>query len=182
MDYADLFICVAPWRRPFYPLPPCRWLSGYICIKESTIRLKFPRPIYASVLPESLPDQAAPSSSDSLWQNAERRCDVHGLALWFDVLFQGSTKQTWLSTAPGLPTTHWSALGLTCLPSNFIKRAPHHSLIYLLEAKPCVSSLERDRYPCDKSPLWFSIHFVFWTHCSSCIAQKHQHLIFLSIV
>ena len=33
--------------------------------------------------------------------------DVHGVAAWFDVLFDGSTSQRWLSTAPGLPTTHW---------------------------------------------------------------------------
>lgn len=41
---------------------------------------------------------------------AERQCDIHGLALWFDVLFKGSTSQRWLSTAPGLPTTHWFQL------------------------------------------------------------------------
>nr|XP_024382511.1 probable histone-arginine methyltransferase CARM1 [Physcomitrium patens]XP_024382520.1 probable histone-arginine methyltransferase CARM1 [Physcomitrium patens]XP_024382531.1 probable histone-arginine methyltransferase CARM1 [Physcomitrium patens]PNR61929.1 hypothetical protein PHYPA_000353 [Physcomitrium patens] len=32
---------------------------------------------------------------------------VHGLACWFDVLFDGSTVQRWLTTAPGSPTTHW---------------------------------------------------------------------------
>jgi histone-arginine methyltransferase CARM1 len=35
---------------------------------------------------------------------------VHGLACWFDVLFDGSTAQRWLSTAPGAPTTHWYQL------------------------------------------------------------------------
>ncbi|CAD6222631.1 unnamed protein product [Miscanthus lutarioriparius] len=35
---------------------------------------------------------------------------VHGLACWFDVLFNGSTVQRWLSTAPGSPTTHWYQL------------------------------------------------------------------------
>ncbi|XP_018826128.1 probable histone-arginine methyltransferase 1.3 [Juglans regia] len=35
---------------------------------------------------------------------------VHGLACWFDVLFNGSTVQRWLSTAPGAPTTHWYQL------------------------------------------------------------------------
>lgn len=35
---------------------------------------------------------------------------VHGIACWFDVLFDGSTSQRWLSTAPGQPTTHWYAL------------------------------------------------------------------------
>ncbi|KAJ3683723.1 hypothetical protein LUZ60_013950 [Juncus effusus] len=35
---------------------------------------------------------------------------VHGLACWFDVLFNGSTVPRWLSTAPGAPTTHWYQL------------------------------------------------------------------------
>ncbi|KAI8002832.1 putative histone-arginine methyltransferase 1.4 [Camellia lanceoleosa] len=35
---------------------------------------------------------------------------IHGLACWFDVLFDGSTVQRWLSTAPGAPTTHWYQL------------------------------------------------------------------------
>ncbi|KAL0679311.1 hypothetical protein Bca4012_007292 [Brassica carinata] len=32
---------------------------------------------------------------------------VHGLACWFHVLFDESTVQRWLTTAPGAPTTHW---------------------------------------------------------------------------
>ncbi|KEH37264.1 histone-arginine methyltransferase, putative [Medicago truncatula] len=35
---------------------------------------------------------------------------VHGLACWFDVLFNGSTVQRWLTTAPGSPVTHWYQL------------------------------------------------------------------------
>lgn len=35
---------------------------------------------------------------------------VHGLACWFDVLFNGSAVQRWLTTAPGAPTTHWYQL------------------------------------------------------------------------
>ncbi|KAL5537419.1 hypothetical protein UlMin_044663 [Ulmus minor] len=35
---------------------------------------------------------------------------VHGLACWFDVLFNGSTVPRWLTTAPGAPTTHWYQL------------------------------------------------------------------------
>ena len=35
---------------------------------------------------------------------------VHGVACWFDVLFGGTTQQTWLSTAPGMPPTHWFQL------------------------------------------------------------------------
>lgn len=35
---------------------------------------------------------------------------VHGLACWFDVLFDGSAVQRWLTTAPGSPTTHWYQL------------------------------------------------------------------------
>ncbi|KAL4857666.1 putative histone-arginine methyltransferase [Chlorella vulgaris] len=37
-------------------------------------------------------------------------CTVHGIASWFDVLFDGSQTQRWLSTAPGLPVTHWFQL------------------------------------------------------------------------
>ncbi|KAK4353730.1 hypothetical protein RND71_025924 [Anisodus tanguticus] len=35
---------------------------------------------------------------------------IHGLACWFDVLFNGSTVPRWLTTAPGAPTTHWYQL------------------------------------------------------------------------
>ncbi|KAL7184841.1 hypothetical protein ACSBR2_026894 [Camellia fascicularis] len=35
---------------------------------------------------------------------------IHGLACWFDVLFDGSTVQRWPSTAAGAPTTHWYQL------------------------------------------------------------------------
>ncbi|PNY09870.1 putative histone-arginine methyltransferase 1.3-like protein [Trifolium pratense] len=35
---------------------------------------------------------------------------VHGLACWFDVLFNGSSVQRWLTTAPGSPVTHWYQL------------------------------------------------------------------------
>jgi hypothetical protein len=35
---------------------------------------------------------------------------VHGIACWFDVLFPGSVQQSWLSTAPGMPPTHWFQL------------------------------------------------------------------------
>ncbi|KAI4369559.1 hypothetical protein MLD38_017985 [Melastoma candidum] len=35
---------------------------------------------------------------------------VHGIACWFDVLFNGSTVPRWLTTAPGSPTTHWYQL------------------------------------------------------------------------
>lgn len=35
---------------------------------------------------------------------------IHGLACWFDVLFNGSSVQRWLTTAPGATTTHWYQL------------------------------------------------------------------------
>ena len=38
---------------------------------------------------------------------AEAACPVHGIACWFDVLFDGSVQPRWLTTAPGQPTTHW---------------------------------------------------------------------------
>jgi len=34
----------------------------------------------------------------------------HGIACWFDVVFDGSSQRVTLSTAPGLPTTHWYQL------------------------------------------------------------------------
>ena len=37
----------------------------------------------------------------------EKSGTMHGFAAWFDVLFEGSGSRRWLSTAPGLPTTHW---------------------------------------------------------------------------
>ena len=33
--------------------------------------------------------------------------NIHGLACWFDVNFQGSADTRQLSTAPGSPVTHW---------------------------------------------------------------------------
>ncbi|EFJ40511.1 hypothetical protein VOLCADRAFT_69442, partial [Volvox carteri f. nagariensis] len=35
---------------------------------------------------------------------------IHGLACWFDVFFAGSQQPVWLTTAPGMPTTHWFQL------------------------------------------------------------------------
>jgi histone-arginine methyltransferase CARM1 len=37
-------------------------------------------------------------------------CTIHGIACWFDVLFDGSSSARWLTTAPGQPTTHWFQL------------------------------------------------------------------------
>lgn len=34
----------------------------------------------------------------------------HGVAFWFDVTFPGASQAVVLSTAPGLPTTHWYQL------------------------------------------------------------------------
>ena len=64
------------------------------------------------------PDAAAPMPPSVSFAELQRvviplrlviagECDVHGVAAWFDVLFDGSGGQRWLSTAPGLPTTHW---------------------------------------------------------------------------
>ncbi|KAI8111817.1 hypothetical protein M9435_004316 [Picochlorum sp. BPE23] len=39
-----------------------------------------------------------------------RACTVHGIAAWFDVSFDGTTCQRILSTAPGMPITHWFQL------------------------------------------------------------------------
>jgi histone-arginine methyltransferase CARM1 len=39
-----------------------------------------------------------------------RACTVHGIAAWFDVSFDGTSCQRILSTAPGMPVTHWFQL------------------------------------------------------------------------
>ncbi|MEW5310733.1 MAG: hypothetical protein WDW38_002501 [Sanguina aurantia] len=41
---------------------------------------------------------------------AKANTTIHGIACWFDVFFDGADNPTWLSTAPGLPTTHWFQL------------------------------------------------------------------------
>lgn len=43
-------------------------------------------------------------------------CIIHGIATWFDVSFNGSTCKRVLSTAPGMPTTHW--FQLRCVLEN----------------------------------------------------------------
>ncbi|KNC71450.1 hypothetical protein SARC_16010, partial [Sphaeroforma arctica JP610] len=37
----------------------------------------------------------------------DKPATIHGIAYWFDVIFDGSHKPTWLSTAPYSPLTHW---------------------------------------------------------------------------
>ena len=46
-------------------------------------------------------------SHTSAMMLVETACPVHGVACWFDVLFDGSVQPRWLTTAPGQPTTHW---------------------------------------------------------------------------
>ncbi|WIA08179.1 hypothetical protein OEZ85_007633 [Tetradesmus obliquus] len=54
-------------------------------------------------------------------------CTLHGVACWFDVLFNGSSSQRWLSTAPGLPTTHWFQLRC-CLQQPLLVLTPNTQL------------------------------------------------------
>ncbi|KAL6777644.1 PRMT4 [Auxenochlorella protothecoides x Auxenochlorella symbiontica] len=60
---------------------------------------------FATAAPEDLRELAIPLSLQVAAPGP-----VHGLACWFDVLFEGSQAPRWLSTAPGLPTTHWFQL------------------------------------------------------------------------
>ncbi|XP_073228080.1 histone-arginine methyltransferase CARMER-like [Porites lutea] len=46
---------------------------------------------------------------------------VHGLAFWFDVLFQGSSVPVWLSTAPQEPLTHWYQVRCLLRSPLFVK-------------------------------------------------------------
>ena len=61
---------------------------------------------------------------------------MHGIACWFDVLFDGSSVQRWLSTAPGQPTTHWypfCAFNRHC--ATFSVPFNHHCATFWQEAK-----------------------------------------------
>jgi hypothetical protein len=58
---------------------------------------------------------------------AAHPCTLHGVACWFDVLFNGTTSQRWLSTAPGLPTTHWFQLRC-CLQQPLVVLTPNTKL------------------------------------------------------
>ena len=42
---------------------------------------------------------------------------MHGIACWFDVLFDGSVQPRWLTTAPGQPTTHWCGFLARSVPA-----------------------------------------------------------------
>lgn len=55
-------------------------------------------------------------------------CTIHGLACWFDVFFHGSQVPVWLSTAPGLPTTHWFQLRCV-LKTPIVLTGPGASLV-----------------------------------------------------
>eukprot|EP00891_Asterochloris_glomerata_P005667 jgi/Astpho2/5667/e_gw1.00079.85.1_t len=58
----------------------------------------------------TLPDEDLLDIKLPLQLHVDQTCPVHGIACWFDVLFEGSAQQRWLSTAPGQPTTHWFQL------------------------------------------------------------------------
>ncbi|KAG2482538.1 hypothetical protein HYH03_018529 [Edaphochlamys debaryana] len=49
---------------------------------------------------------------------------IHGLACWFDVFFAGANVPVWLTTAPGMPTTHWFQLRCV-LQQPLIVRQPN---------------------------------------------------------
>ncbi|GIL64457.1 hypothetical protein Vafri_18372 [Volvox africanus] len=49
---------------------------------------------------------------------------IHGLACWFDVFFAGAQQPVWLTTAPGMPTTHWFQLRCV-LQQPLLVTAPH---------------------------------------------------------
>lgn len=52
---------------------------------------------------------------------------VHGLAFWFDVLFDGSREQVYLSTSPMSPVTHWYQT--RCVFSKPILLTPDDNLV-----------------------------------------------------
>lgn len=46
----------------------------------------------------------------------------HGLAFWFDVEFNGTDQQVWLSTAPSEPLTHWYQVRCLLMNPIFVKQ------------------------------------------------------------
>jgi len=46
----------------------------------------------------------------------------HGLAFWFDVEFNGTDQQVWLSTAPTEPLTHWYQVRCLLMNPIFVKQ------------------------------------------------------------
>lgn len=50
-------------------------------------------------------------------------CTIHGIATWFDVLFDGTAVQRYLSTSPGLPLTHWFQLRCVLQRPLVVRRA-----------------------------------------------------------
>lgn len=58
---------------------------------------------------------------------------IHGLAFWFDVSFDGTSSQVWLSTAPTQPLTHWyqvRCLFLKPLNVNQGKTIKGHAILH----------------------------------------------------
>jgi len=58
---------------------------------------------------------------------------IHGLAFWFDVSFDGTNSQVWLSTAPTQPLTHWyqvRCLFLKPLTVNQGKTIKGHAILH----------------------------------------------------
>ncbi|KAG5555043.1 hypothetical protein RHGRI_012550 [Rhododendron griersonianum] len=75
---------------------------------------------------------------------------VHGLACWFDVLFNGSTVQRWLTTAPGAPTTHWYQLRCVLPQPLYVMQAkmwgPGAEQGGILQASSCKFDLKEPYY------------------------------------
>lgn len=76
---------------------------------------------------------------------------VHGLACWFDVLFNGSSVQRWLTTAPGSPTTHWYQL--RCVLSQ---------PIYVMAGQEITGSLRMVAHNAQSYTLYLTLSAKMW--------------------
>jgi type I protein arginine methyltransferase len=65
---------------------------------------------------------------------------VHGLAVWFDVLFEGQQQKVFLSTSPTEPLTHWYQVRCLLTTPLFVKQG------YLLKGTVELLANKRQSY------------------------------------
>lgn len=90
-------------------------------LKDHARKESFRQPVIDASPPENLLGHPAEVSFDFLTITeedlhevvipvhfeAEHPVTVHGLSIWFDVLFDGPVEKVYLSTSPASPATHW---------------------------------------------------------------------------
>ncbi|DBA90994.1 TPA: hypothetical protein ACH3X2_004201 [Trebouxia sp. C0005] len=119
---ANLYAEVA--NKAFFWMQPSFYNIDITCLHKEAAAAYFTQVVVDAIDPSVIVSQCASKTFDfgsitdpelinftiPLQLQIGRACVVHGIACWFDVLFDGSNTQRWLSTAPGQPTTHWFQL------------------------------------------------------------------------